>query len=105
MLRSIPVLSMVLFAGCATAAQTSFATAGTGSVSLVVECAAEEVREHGFTVTHADEAGILHAERGAERVEVRIVPGDLNRFVIEVETSDTELARAAATDVVQACGG
>lgn len=105
MVRIIPVTAVALLAGCAAAATTTeFSSAGTGPIPLAVECAAEEVREAGFTVVHADDAGILHAERGAETVEVRVVPGDLDRFVIEVNTSDTDLARATGADVVTACG-
>lgn len=104
MLRMIPMTALALLAGCAAAATSQFSTAGVGPISQVVECAAEEVREDGFTVVHADDAGILHAERGAETVEVRVIPGDLNRYVLEVNTSDTELARSTGADVVETCG-
>lgn len=97
-------LVAVLLAACATAGQTRVTGAGIGPISNAVSCAAEQLAEEGFTVTHRDDAGIVHAEQGADRLEVRVVPGDGQRYVIEVSGSGSEAARDAANEVVNGCG-
>lgn len=100
--RLVPVFFL---AGCAAAAQTEFSTAGIGPIPNAVECAAEAIEDEGFTVTHRDDSGILHAERGADRLAVNVVPGDGQTYVIRVETSDSDVARDAAEDIVSECAG
>jgi hypothetical protein len=94
----------ILLAACATTGQTRVTGAGIGPISNAVSCAAEQLTEEGFTVTHRDDAGMVHAEQGTDRLEVRVVPGDGQRYVIEVSGSGSETARDAANEVVNGCG-
>ncbi len=98
----LPVLGL---AACASGAQTHFSTAGLGPVPTAVQCAADAIEDEGFVVTQRDEAGLLTAMRGTDRVDVTVVPDGTQRYVINVETSNSDAARDAAEDITSECGG
>lgn len=102
-----PALIAPLFAlaACASGGVTEFSTAGLGPVPPAVECAADAISDEGFVVTHRDESGILHAQRGEDWLEVNVVPDGTARHVIRVRTADTDVARDAAEDITTECGG
>lgn len=94
---------LLALAGCAQAT-TSFSAAGVGTVPNAVECAAEAIEDEGFTVTHRDDAGVLHARNGDHWLEANILADGDGRYVINVRTADTAVARDAAEDITSGCG-
>lgn len=99
-------LSLALAAalvGCA-GAQTEFSNAGIGPIDGVVDCAADAISDEGFVVSERDDAGILNAENGGDWLRVRVIPGDLDAYLVEVETNDSDRARDAAQEIVTECG-
>ena len=103
-MRSIALFAPVLALAACAGAQTEFSTAGLGPVPGAVECAADAIEDEGFVVTQRDEAGILHARRGDDWLEVNVVPDGTQRYVINVRTADTDVARDAAEDITTECG-
>jgi hypothetical protein len=95
-----------ILAGCALGRQTEFRATAVGSVTQGVNCVAQELTNAGYTVTATDAAGIVAAERGADRVDARILPAqELSpAHVIQVTTSPSGAARDAGRQVVTVCG-
>lgn len=103
-MRRAAGLSFVLvLTACATGGRTQFSGAGLGPIPPVVECARNAIADEGFTVVQSDEAGILRAERGADRVEMNVRGDGAGRFVIDVTTTNSALARDAAGDIISQC--
>lgn len=104
-MQRVALFPLVLALGaCASGGGTRFSGAGLGPIPPVVECAREAIADEGFTVTQSDEAGILRAQNGNDWVQMNVRGDSGQRFVIDITTSDSDLARDAAGDIITQCG-
>jgi len=100
----------LLLAACAGTNEYA-GVARSDNMQSLVACAADALRDEGFTITDRnDEAGLLNADYTGTRdtdgpawIETRIQPDGVGRYTINVEASDDAVARDAATEIVEEC--
>ena len=104
---------IALLAACG-GAPTFYQSAAIGPAVNLIDCAADAITDEGFTITDRnDEVGLLDAAYGtgfddAEDAEtwlhVQVVQDGRGYHVIEVETSDDDIARESAMEIMTECG-
>ena len=96
-------------------APTLYETAGAQSTPVnMIDCAIDAISDEGFTVVDRnDEGGLMNAAYGtgfddAEDAEtwikVNVIGADPAHYVIRVQTSDDDIARAGAEEIIEECG-
>ena len=108
MARVAPAL---ILAACATTNEFA-AAAGGRPIEDLVQCAALAITDEGFAITDRNEpAGLLNATYagtadtdGESWLETQIEPDGMGHFRINVRTSDDDIARDAALEIVSECG-
>src|SRR5688572_10383000 len=99
----VAALSLSLTA-CGTG--TIYTGVSTGPPRRAVDCAVDAVTDEGFSIrSRNDDNGTLVAVYGSDMIERRMVGGGpRNTFRLEVRSSDSDVAREAAAEIIAECG-
>jgi sirohydrochlorin ferrochelatase len=99
------LLIATLSACAARGPQSDFRATAVGPVSQGVDCVTRQTTEAGWTIDTASLAGIVHARRGADRLEATILATEelSPAHLIQIEAR-TIPAQELARQIVVACG-
>jgi len=114
-MRHITALAGIALLAACGGAPTVYETVGAQAIPVnMIDCAADAITDEGFAITaRNDEAGLLEASYGtgfddaddaATWLKVNVIGADPSHYVIRVETSDDDIAKESAQEIISECG-